>query len=268
MAAVGKHIKQLRAARNMTQEELAQKLYVTRQTVSAWETGRSQPDLDALEQIAAALGAEVTEIIYGPQAGLGELKRQWVRRGISIGVLLTMLYYLVFCQGFWDTWTRGLAYQFGDPAYQITGEVLPGSWTVELDFTDPDSNRGKVLYEDRDCRITVADIAWNVDGDQAWNIWFTSEGTCRQGGGTIVSGMMTESDDLIQSRYSTDRTAAMTVTMDGVTHPGTPVGDTILFKNQKNFGYTLFHSGSEADRPETATVTVEGLMRFSTHRIR
>ena len=41
MASVGKHIKRLRAARHMTQEQLAEKLFVTRQAVSAWETGGS-----------------------------------------------------------------------------------------------------------------------------------------------------------------------------------------------------------------------------------
>ena len=40
MASVGKHIKHLRTARNMTQEQLAERLFVTRQAVSAWETER------------------------------------------------------------------------------------------------------------------------------------------------------------------------------------------------------------------------------------
>lgn len=84
MAAVGRHIKQLRTARGMTQEALAQKLYVTRQTVSAWETGRSQPDLDALEQIAAALGAEVTEVIYGLPAQRRAVRLGEVRVGSSL----------------------------------------------------------------------------------------------------------------------------------------------------------------------------------------
>lgn len=42
MAAVGKHIRALRTERGMTQEDLAEKLYVTRQTVSNWENGVSQ----------------------------------------------------------------------------------------------------------------------------------------------------------------------------------------------------------------------------------
>ncbi|WP_418725248.1 helix-turn-helix transcriptional regulator, partial [Dysosmobacter sp.] len=71
MASVGKHIRHLRTARGLTQEQLAEMLFVTRQTVSAWETGRAQPDLETLERIAAALETDVTEVIYGvsrPQA--------------------------------------------------------------------------------------------------------------------------------------------------------------------------------------------------------
>ena len=51
---VGKNIVKLRKEQGMSQEQLAQKLHVTRQAVSNWETGRSQPDLDMLEALASA----------------------------------------------------------------------------------------------------------------------------------------------------------------------------------------------------------------------
>ena len=41
MASVGKHIRRLRSIRGMTQEALAEKLFVTRQTVSNYENGVS-----------------------------------------------------------------------------------------------------------------------------------------------------------------------------------------------------------------------------------
>ena len=79
MASVAKHIRRLRTEQYMTQEDLAEKLFVTRQTVSAWENGKAQPDLETLEQIAVVLGVEVTELIYGtPQSPtLRELKPKW-----------------------------------------------------------------------------------------------------------------------------------------------------------------------------------------------
>ena len=45
---LGNQIKSHRAALSLSQEELAEKVYVTRQTVSNWETGKSYPDIHSL----------------------------------------------------------------------------------------------------------------------------------------------------------------------------------------------------------------------------
>ena len=269
MASVGRHIRQLRLARHLTQEQLAERLFVTRQTVSAWETNRAQPDLETLERIAAALGAEVTEVIYGPQSGqdLKTLKRKWMSNGIYLGIFLALAYYILFFCGVWGTWTRGLSYQFGDEAYTVEMEEVPGVWTLELDLRDPDSNDEKMLYEDdTGCTIEVAALDWDPDSGD-WNLWLRATGTCVPWRGVIVSGMMTSSNDLIFSRFSTDKTASMTVSLDGETWAGTPIGDTLLSRNWKNFGYTLFQGPSDpAELPASVTITVENLLRFTTRR--
>ena len=41
-------IKKYRTELNLSQEELAEKVYVTRQTISNWETGKSYPDIHSL----------------------------------------------------------------------------------------------------------------------------------------------------------------------------------------------------------------------------
>ena len=64
---IGSNIKKLRTGQRLTQDQLAERLYVTRQTVSNWERGASQPDLEQLEPIAAALGVEVMDLLYGPK---------------------------------------------------------------------------------------------------------------------------------------------------------------------------------------------------------
>ncbi|USR89063.1 helix-turn-helix domain-containing protein (plasmid) [Lactiplantibacillus pentosus] len=45
-------IKTLRRQSNLTQEALAQKLHVTRQTVSTWETGKNMPSLETLHALS------------------------------------------------------------------------------------------------------------------------------------------------------------------------------------------------------------------------
>lgn len=66
MRDIGKNIRDLRIKQNMTQDELAEKLFVTRQTVSNYETGRSRPDIDMLARIAQALNTDPNTILYGP----------------------------------------------------------------------------------------------------------------------------------------------------------------------------------------------------------
>ena len=97
MASVGKHIKHLQTARNMTQEQLAERLFVTRQAVSAWETEKALPDVDTLEGIASALDAEVTEVIYGVSQArdLKRIKRRWALIGGIIVIILAIIYIIL-----------------------------------------------------------------------------------------------------------------------------------------------------------------------------
>ena len=48
---LGENIKALRKARGLSQQELAGRLHVVRQTVSKWEQGRSVPDADLLVRV-------------------------------------------------------------------------------------------------------------------------------------------------------------------------------------------------------------------------
>lgn len=63
MANIGKNIRKIRRARGLTQDELAEKLFITRQTISGWENGRTQPGLDVLGELADALECSPLDII-------------------------------------------------------------------------------------------------------------------------------------------------------------------------------------------------------------
>ena len=65
MASVGKNIRRNREKSEISQEALAEKLNVTRQAVSNWELGKTEPDIDTLHRIADALGVTIEELIYG-----------------------------------------------------------------------------------------------------------------------------------------------------------------------------------------------------------
>lgn len=75
MDQVAKHIKDLRKHAGLTQDDLAERMHVTRQTVSSWETGRTQPDIETLSALAEALGTDVNGLIYGPKPAAGVWRR-------------------------------------------------------------------------------------------------------------------------------------------------------------------------------------------------
>ena len=53
----------LRTERGMSQDDLAEKLEVSRQSVSKWETGQSTPDLDKIIRLADLFGVSVDELV-------------------------------------------------------------------------------------------------------------------------------------------------------------------------------------------------------------
>ena len=63
---------QMRKLLQMTQEDIAEKLGVTRQSVAKWEAGDSIPDLDKCKQLADIFGVSLDDLAnYEPEENLG-----------------------------------------------------------------------------------------------------------------------------------------------------------------------------------------------------
>lgn len=93
MKSIGKNIKNLRTKKHMTQDDLAEKLLVSRQTVSNYETGKSQPDIDMLMNIAEALSVDINTIIYGkkPEDSLNNTESKKELKKIAIWAIVLVL---------------------------------------------------------------------------------------------------------------------------------------------------------------------------------
>lgn len=65
MAQIGKTIKKYRIENGMTQDQLAEKLSVTRQAISNWETGKTKPSIETLTALGSLFGISVEALIYG-----------------------------------------------------------------------------------------------------------------------------------------------------------------------------------------------------------
>lgn len=108
MAKVSKNIKKLRNERKLTQDSLAEKINVTRQTVSSWENDRTQPDIEMLETLANVFEVSLEEIIYGEKRNVGlEATKKDNRKAMNIvfatlGSLLTVTGAVIVFAYFWD----------------------------------------------------------------------------------------------------------------------------------------------------------------------
>ena len=60
-------LKRLREKRGLTQEQLAEKVMVTRQAVSRWETGETQPNTDTLKLLSRLLDVSVNTLLGSPR---------------------------------------------------------------------------------------------------------------------------------------------------------------------------------------------------------
>ena len=62
---LNKQIKKYRRMMNLSQEDLAERVYVTRQTISNWETGKSYPDIHSLLLLSSLFNVSLDTLIKG-----------------------------------------------------------------------------------------------------------------------------------------------------------------------------------------------------------
>ena len=65
---IGRFLKELRKEKDITQEQLAEKIKVSGRTVSRWETSMTYPDITLLPQLATYFNISIDELMrYEPQ---------------------------------------------------------------------------------------------------------------------------------------------------------------------------------------------------------
>ena len=121
------NLKTLRRARGLSQEELAGRLHVTRQTISKWENALSVPDAELLLRLAEELEVPVSRLLGGPveeepapdqvAAHLAELNRLLAERnrrsrriwrvvaGVLIGLAALTVLLMVFSAAAFHSFT-------------------------------------------------------------------------------------------------------------------------------------------------------------------
>ena len=64
---IGKKLKAARSKANLTQEQVAEKLFVSRQTISNWENERSYPDIVSVIKLSDLYSISLDELLKGDQ---------------------------------------------------------------------------------------------------------------------------------------------------------------------------------------------------------
>lgn len=113
----GENLKKLREEKELSQQEVALRLHVVRQTVSKWEQGLSVPDADLLVKLADVLETDISHLLCGETGRresrgqeealveqLVELNRQLAEKNrrarriwkaVGIAVALFLLFYVL-----------------------------------------------------------------------------------------------------------------------------------------------------------------------------
>ena len=65
---IGSYIAKKRREKNLTQEQLAEKLGVSNKTISKWENGKCMPDYSIIEQLCKELSVTLSELMDGEDA--------------------------------------------------------------------------------------------------------------------------------------------------------------------------------------------------------
>lgn len=136
MRDIGKNIKALRECKNLTQDQLAEKLFVTRQTVSNYETGRSRPDIEMLTKIADVLDVDANTVIYGVEP---TPEQRSERRSLVIAFVLTFVlgliwFYLAPVAQKYKTTSYNIAPQILLHIFLLPSFLLMLGWTIMQSF--------------------------------------------------------------------------------------------------------------------------------------
>lgn len=91
---IGKRLKQKRQEANLTQKELADLLFVSRQTISSWEVGRTYPDLETLVKISELFATPLDDLLKEDSQvikDIAEKVKKSERRKITSIILAALL---------------------------------------------------------------------------------------------------------------------------------------------------------------------------------
>ena len=140
MQSIGDIIRKHRKLKNFTQEELGNKLFVSKQAISKWENGRSFPDLETTQKLIEILEIDSSEILGGTVQEVKKNQKLLTVLIIACSIVTVLLFIMIGAQHY----KKGLinfGYQEGtNPANQYAIDVS----MVQL-LATPEKYDGKLV---------------------------------------------------------------------------------------------------------------------------
>ena len=87
---LGRHVKEHRARLGMSQEQLAEAIFVSRQTISNWETDRTYPDVQSLLLLSDLFETSVDELIKGDVEEMKTVLTSEAKRMNKLGAVMAV----------------------------------------------------------------------------------------------------------------------------------------------------------------------------------
>jgi transcriptional regulator with XRE-family HTH domain len=184
---IGDAIRQKRKEYNYTQQELADKLCISRTTISSWENGRTYPDVSMLIELSEVFEASVDSLLKGDEQMVSLLDKN-VRKGKKIKYYLMVLIMLLVVIGTyftivqikknnlyeyvkkWDKVGRYYSCSEGDMVY-MTGYIdsidirnIPNQLSLVADRSNDNNSQVSMSYNGDDSNIQVTFQSGPIEG--------------------------------------------------------------------------------------------------------
>ena len=148
---IGDRLLKLRRERNLSQEDLADELDVSRQTISKWETNQSTPDFDKIVPLCNFFGITTDELLTGNKdivEAIADNVKSKFARNIAIAVMMYIfaLVALIIIAGGLDQSIIGISVFFTLIACS-TGLLIYNGIYYKNESKDAPSTKRKMLYK-------------------------------------------------------------------------------------------------------------------------
>lgn len=117
---LGSRIKSERERLNISQDELAQRMNMTRQAISKWETGKSYPDIEKLLKLTEVFNLSLDELVKGDKS----FQENLIKEGRTNMSGLTILGYVLIALGVIVSIWGGTQYSDNFLSFLVGGLVL------------------------------------------------------------------------------------------------------------------------------------------------